>query len=73
MGSICTRRCRFCAVEKGIPQPLDFEEPRRVGEASRQLGLKHVVITSVTRDDLPDGGAIILWLPFENSQSSPFF
>lgn len=57
MGSICTRRCRFCAVEKGIPQPLDFEEPRRVGEASRQLGLKHVVITSVTRDDLPDGGA----------------
>ncbi len=57
MGDVCTRRCRFCAVEKGIPQPLDPEEPRRVGEASRQLGLKHVVVTSVTRDDLPDGGA----------------
>ena len=57
MGDVCTRRCRFCAVEKGIPQPLDPEEPRRVGEASRQLGLKHVVVTSVTRDDLSDGGA----------------
>lgn len=57
MGNICTRRCRFCAVDKGMPQPLDPEEPKRVGEASRRLGLKHVVVTSVTRDDLPDGGA----------------
>jgi len=57
MGNICTRGCRFCAVEKGMPQPLDPEEPKRVGEASRRLGLKHVVVTSVTRDDLPDGGA----------------
>ena len=57
MGNVCTRGCRFCAVEKGMPQPLDCEEPGRVGEASRRLGLKHVVVTSVTRDDLPDGGA----------------
>ena len=57
MGNVCTRGCRFCAVEKGMPQPLDFKEPGRVGEASRRLGLKHVVVTSVTRDDLPDGGA----------------
>ena len=57
MGNICTRNCRFCAVEKGHPQPLDEEEPRRVAEAARRLGLRHVVVTSVTRDDLPDGGA----------------
>ncbi|MGB9809038.1 MAG: lipoyl synthase, partial [Caldanaerobacter sp.] len=57
MGNICTRNCRFCAVEKGHPQPLDEEEPGRVAEAARRLGLKHVVVTSVTRDDLPDGGA----------------
>jgi lipoic acid synthetase len=57
MGNICTRNCRFCAVEKGHPQPLDEDEPRRVAEAAKRLGLKHVVVTSVTRDDLPDGGA----------------
>ncbi|MBE3579464.1 MAG: lipoyl synthase [Caldanaerobacter subterraneus] len=57
MGNICTRNCRFCAVGKGHPQPLDEEEPRRVAEAARRLGLRHVVVTSVTRDDLPDGGA----------------
>ncbi|AIS52731.1 lipoyl synthase LipA [Thermoanaerobacter kivui] len=57
MGNICTRNCRFCAVEKGHPQPLDENEPRRIAEAAQKLGLKHVVVTCVTRDDLPDGGA----------------
>ncbi|WP_041424041.1 lipoyl synthase [Thermosediminibacter oceani] len=57
MGNICTRNCRFCAVEKGHPAPLDEDEPRRVAEAARALNLRHAVITCVTRDDLPDGGA----------------
>lgn len=57
MGNVCTRGCRFCAVEKGHPLPLDEDEPRRVAEATRKLGLRHVVITCVTRDDIPDGGA----------------
>ncbi|MCX7729842.1 MAG: lipoyl synthase, partial [Candidatus Caldatribacterium sp.] len=57
LGNVCTRSCRFCAVEKGVPKPLDPEEPERVAEAARRLNLKHVVVTSVTRDDLPDGGA----------------
>jgi len=57
LGDICTRRCGFCAVKKGKPRPLDPDEPRRVAEAARRLGLAHVVITAVTRDDLPDGGA----------------
>lgn len=57
MGDTCTRRCRFCNVNKGKPQPLDKEEPRHVAKAVKALGLKYVVITSVTRDDLPDGGA----------------
>ena len=57
LGSICTRSCRFCAVEGGQAEPLDPEEPGRVAEASFRLRLKHVVLTSVTRDDLPDGGA----------------
>jgi len=57
MGDICTRNCRFCAVPKGKAGPLDFEEPLNVAKACRQLKLKHVVITSVTRDDLEDGGA----------------
>ncbi len=57
LGDTCTRNCRFCAVEGGVPLSLDPEEPGRVAEASFRLGLKHVVITSVTRDDLPDGGA----------------
>jgi len=58
MGDTCTRRCRFCNVNKGIPQPLDPAEPGHVAEAVKTLGLKYVVITSVTRDDLPDGGAV---------------
>jgi lipoic acid synthetase len=57
LGDVCTRACRFCSVPKGKPLPPDPDEPRRVAEAARTLGLRHVVITCVTRDDLPDGGA----------------
>jgi lipoyl synthase len=57
MGDACTRGCRFCAVETRVPAPLDPDEPRRVAEAAKRLALKHVVVTTVTRDDLPDGGA----------------
>ena len=57
MGDICTRQCRFCNVPNGKPKPLDEDEPRKIGLAVKQLGLKHSVITCVTRDDLPDGGA----------------
>lgn len=57
LGNTCTRGCRFCNVNTGTPGPIDPEEPARVAEAARRLGLEHVVITSVTRDDLPDGGA----------------
>jgi len=57
LGNVCTRHCRFCGVASGFPQPLDPDEPYRVAEAAQQLGLRHVVVTSVTRDDLPDGGA----------------
>ncbi len=57
LGQVCTRRCRFCSVRKGKPSPVDADEPRRVAEAAVKLGLRHVVITCVTRDDLPDGGA----------------
>jgi len=59
LGEICTRRCGFCAVPKGRPQPLDLDEPRRVAEAVATLGLKHAVITSVNRDDDNLGGAKI--------------
>ncbi len=57
MGERCTRGCRFCAVESAPPTPLDPTEPERVAAAAAELGLRHVVLTSVTRDDLPDGGA----------------
>ena len=57
MGNVCTRPCGFCSVPRGTPEGLEADEPERVAEASHRLGLKHVVITSVTRDDLPDGGA----------------
>ena len=57
MGEICTRACSFCNVATGQPKPLDADEPRRVAEAVAKLGLGHVVITSVDRDDLADGGA----------------
>ena len=57
MGDICTRHCGFCAVGKGRPGSLDAEEPERVAQAAKELGLSHAVVTSVNRDDLPDGGA----------------
>src|SRR5262249_53397147 len=57
LGNVCTRPCGFCSVAKGTPDALEDDEPERVAEAALRLGLKHVVITSVTRDDLPDGGA----------------
>lgn len=57
MGDVCTRDCRFCGVTSGVPLSLDPEEPAHVADAAAALGLRHVVITSVTRDDLPDGGA----------------
>ena len=59
LGDICTRNCRFCATQSGRPLPPDVEEPARVAESVKQMGLKHVVITSVTRDDLEDHGAQI--------------
>jgi lipoyl synthase len=59
LGDICTRRCGFCAVPKGKPQPIDRDEPRRVAEAVATLGLKHAVVTSVNRDDDNLGGARI--------------
>src|SRR6185369_2126600 len=57
LGNLCTRRCGFCAVPKGRPEPIDYDEPRRVAEAVRELGLEHAVITSVNRDDDLVGGA----------------
>jgi len=57
MGSRCTRNCRFCSVTPGPPEPLDPQEPARVAEAAARMGLRYAVVTSVTRDDLPDGGA----------------
>src|SRR5215207_431507 len=57
LGNVCTRPCGFCSVPRGAPEELADDEPTRVAEAAFRLGLKHVVITSVTRDDLPDGGA----------------
>lgn len=59
LGDICTRRCHYCSVETGRPLSLDREEPRRVAEAIHALGLRHAVITSVNRDELPDGGAAV--------------
>src|SRR2546423_447414 len=57
LGNVCTRPCGFCSVPRGKPEALEDDEPQRVAEAAVRLGLRHVVITSVTRDDLPDGGA----------------
>ena len=57
MGDICTRNCAFCSVENGVPIPLDSGEPLRVADAARSLALRHVVVTSVTRDDINDHGA----------------
>ena len=57
LGDVCTRNCAYCAVAHGVPDPLDREEPRRLAEAVEAMRLRHVVVTSVDRDDLPDGGA----------------
>ena len=57
LGNVCTRRCGFCAVEKGAPLPVDYDEPRRVAEAVAAMGLRFAVVTSVNRDDREDGGA----------------
>ena len=57
LGDTCTRNCTFCAVKKGVPEAVDEEEPDHLAEAVKRLGLRHIVITSVTRDDLSDGGA----------------
>src|ERR1035437_3422994 len=57
LGNVCTRRCGFCAVEKGAPLPVDYDEPRRVAEAVEAMGLQFAVVTSVNRDDRQDGGA----------------
>jgi lipoyl synthase len=57
LGSQCTRNCRFCSVKSSSPEPLDPHEPERVALAAREMGLRYVVVTSVTRDDLSDGGA----------------
>src|SRR5271165_6585635 len=57
LGNVCTRRCGFCAVQKGAPLPVDYDEPDRVAEAVAALGLSFAVITSVNRDDREDGGA----------------
>jgi len=57
LGNVCTRHCTFCAVDKGRPTPVDEEEPQHLLKAVGKLGLNYIVITSVTRDDLPDGGA----------------
>lgn len=62
LGNVCTRRCGFCAVQKGAPEPVDFDEPRRVAEAVRAMGLRYAVVTSVNRDDRKDGGALLFAL-----------
>jgi lipoic acid synthetase len=57
LGGVCTRGCAFCGVMRGTPEPIDLEEPARIAKAAQQLGLAHAIVTSVTRDDLPDGGS----------------
>ena len=57
MGNVCTRNCKYCNISTAKPEPLDLDEPKHIAEAVKELGLKYAVITSVTRDDLPDGGA----------------
>ena len=65
LGNVCTRRCGFCAVQKGAPLAVDYDEPRRVAEACATLGLRYAVITSVNRDDRKDGGAELFALTIE--------
>lgn len=61
LGNICTRNCRYCNVKHGVPEDLNVDEPRIVAESVKKLGLRYVVITSVTRDDLVDGGASVFY------------
>ncbi len=65
LGNVCTRRCGFCAVQKGAPLPVDYDEPRRVAEAAAIMGLHYIVVTSVNRDDRKDGGAELFALTIE--------
>jgi lipoic acid synthetase len=65
LGNVCTRRCGFCAVQKGAPLTVDYDEPRRVGEACAVLGLRYAVVTSVNRDDRKDGGAELFALTIQ--------
>lgn len=65
LGNVCTRRCGFCAVQKGAPLAVDYDEPRRVGEACATLGLRYAVVTSVNRDDRKNGGAELFALTIE--------
>ena len=65
LGNVCTRRCGFCAVQKGGPLPVDYDEPRRVAEAVAAMGLRYAVVTSVNRDDRKDGGAELFALTIE--------
>src|SRR6056297_1011003 len=60
LGDTCTRRCRFCAVKTGLPKTVDWTEPKRVADSVAEMGLRHVVITMVNRDELKDGGASIM-------------
>src|SRR5581483_2515576 len=69
LGNVCTRRCGFCAVQKGGPLPVDYDEPRRVAEAVAALGLRYAVVTSVNRDDRKDGGAELFALTIEAIRS----
>ncbi|MCA1808171.1 MAG: lipoyl synthase [Kiritimatiellia bacterium] len=71
LGEICTRDCRFCAVTHGTPQPPAPDEPERVAELARRLKLRYVVVTSVTRDDLPDGGAGVFAAVIRQLKSIP--
>jgi lipoyl synthase len=65
LGNVCTRRCGFCAVQKGAPLAVDYDEPRRVAEAAAAMGLNYAVVTSVNRDDRKDGGAELFALTIE--------
>jgi lipoic acid synthetase len=65
LGNVCTRRCGFCAVQKGAPLPVDYDEPRRVAEAAAAMGLRYAVVTSVNRDDRKDGGAELFALTIQ--------
>ncbi len=69
LGNVCTRRCGFCAVQKGGPLPVDYDEPRRVAEAVAVMGLNYAVVTSVNRDDRKDGGAELFALTIEAIRS----